>query len=461
MKRLTALTSLLTITVAVAACGGGGSSESSSSNVTANRTEPCSDEGATATSPDGTLLTCMMNTVGVLMWDTDSAYENNSGNDDSGNPPSRTGSLQAAFGGECDPNGPKKYTTGIGDANNWDYIVPLGEMAYTHITPVDHMYMYYPKSADQRAPGSFNITSPADGTIVEVSDFRKVNSWPYPDFRIVISHSCDLYSVFIHVGKLVGAAAQAEAEMTDSGMWFGSIPVKAGEVIADRSEAPKFDFSTHATDAKVALLNPDSYSKHEFWKPYTANPFDYFPADIAKAYEAKSLRTVAPIGGTLFYDIDGTAQGVWFVKDTNGYAGANGAGAVRTKDGFLTSGYWDTHLAIAPHNVDTAMFIYSIGDFDGCPCQFVSKGNVDPSTVKAGSAPTVVDLVGYDYVGPDGKPMDVNSPVRGFTLVPQSEVKGSLAFQVNSDGTMTVEKRPGKTAASFTGFGADALTYER
>jgi hypothetical protein len=309
--------------------------------------------------------------------------------------------------------------------------------------------------------GTFAITSPADGTIVSVEDFRKTNDYPYPDYRVVIAHSCDLYSVFIHVGELQGAAAEAASAAAASGSWSGAIAVKAGEVIADESQAPGFDFSTFATDAKVEMINPASYFSAESWKPYTANPFDYFPADVKSAYEAKSLRSVEPIGGTIFYDLDGTAQGMWYVKDTNGYRGKGDQKASYNNHGKVARGYWDTHLAFAPDNVDSKSFIYSIGDWEGCPCQFLSVGNVDPSTIKAGGAPTILDLVEYSYLAPDGSPMDPNRPVKGYTLQPGTAIVGSVAFQVNSDGTMTVEKRPGKDAASFTGFGVDALTYVR
>ena len=54
-----------------------------------------------------------------------------------------------------------------------------------------------------------------------------------------------------------------------------------------------------------------------------------------------------------------------------------------------------------------------------------------------------------------------SKPVKGYTLKAGTTIVGSVAFQVNSDGTMTVEKRPGKDAASFTGFGAGAVTYVR
>jgi len=369
--------------------------------------------------------------------------------------------LRDIFSGDCANDGPTAYSAGIGDASQWSHVVPLGAMVGTHVTPVDHIYVYYPTGAENSAPGTFNVTSPADGTIVRVEDFRKSNGYPYADYRIVISHSCDLYSVFIHVGELQGPAAEAAEEAGRNGSWNGSIAVKAGEVIADESRNPGYDFSTFATDAMVDMLNVASYKEKENWKPYTANPFDYFPADVKAAYEAKTLRTAAPIGGTIFYDIDGTAQGTWFVKGTNGYRGAGDESATFDNNGKIARGYWDTHLAFAPHNIDPLAFIYSIGDWEGCPCQFMSKGNVDPSTVKAGGAPTVVDLVEFSASLPNDSPMDPRRPVRGYKLTAGPKVVGSVAFQVNADGSMTVEKRPGKDAASFTGFTADALTYVR
>jgi hypothetical protein len=91
----------------------------------------------------------------------------------------------------------------------------------------------------------------------------------------------------------------------------------------------------------------------------------------------------------------------------------------------------------------------------------MSVGNLDPSTAKAGAQPTVVDLVEYGYLAPDGSMMDPNKPIKGYSLTPGDTIVGSIAFQVNADGSMTVEKRPGKDAASFTGFGAGAQTYVR
>ena len=252
-------------------------------------------------------------------------------------------SLKSILGGECATDGPSTYSAGIGDAAQWSYIIPLGAMISSHITPIDHIYVVYPQGSDGSAAGTFTVTSPADGTVVSVEDFQMTNDYPYPDYRVVIAHSCDLYSVFIHVGELQGALAEAAtAAKSNGGAWSGSIAVKAGDVIADDSQAPGYDFSTFATAAKTEMINPASYFEKEAWKPYTANPFDFFHADVKAAYEAKSLRTANPIGGTIFHDVDGTAQGVWFVKDTNGYRGKGDEKASYNNHGKVAHGYWDT-----------------------------------------------------------------------------------------------------------------------
>jgi hypothetical protein len=444
LKRSLGIISALVLVVG--ACGGNSSGSST------ERYQGCSKEGEKVKGKDGLPLACVMNSAGELMWEID------------GDAPV-TGdfaqSLSSVFGDECDPDGPKTYSAGIGDASQMSYIDPLGAMITTHITPIDHIYVYYPQGSENSAPGTFMLTAPADGTIVSVEDFRKNNDYPYPDYRVVISHSCDLYSVFIHVGELQGVAAEAASAAAASGYWKGSIPVSTGEVIADDSLTPGFDFSTFATAAKTEMVNPGSYMTMESWKPFTANPFDYFPAEVTAAYEAKTVRAKAPVGGTIFHDIDGSAQGVWFVKDTNGYRGKGDQKASYNNHGKVARGYWDTHLAFAPHHVDASTFIYSIGDWEGCPCQFMSVGNLDPSAVTVGAQPTVVDLVEYGYLAPDGSMMDPNKPVKGYSLTPGDTVVGSVAFQINADGSMTVEKRPGKDAASFTGFGAGAQTYVR
>lgn len=443
-RTLTVLSSALILVVA-AGCGGGSSSS-------AKLYGGCSNEGATAVSADNVSLLCSKNSAGELMWDRDGNAK-----------PVSNGAypkLNDVFGGDCDEKGPNTYSNGIGDASKMSHIVPLGAMETSHITPIDHIYVYYPQGSEGSAPETFTVTAPADGAVVTVEDFQVTNDYPYPDYRIVLEHSCDLYSVFIHVGELRGALAEAAQAAKASGSWQGRIAVKAGDVLADESAHPGYDFSTFATKVKHSMLNEASYMQMETWKPYTANPFDFFPANLRSAYEEKTLRTANPIGGEIFYDKKGTAQGVWFVEGTNGYRGNSDPKASFNNHGKIARGYWDTHLAIAPHNVDSSAFIYSIGDWEGCPCQFMSVGNVDPSSISAGE-PVVVDLVEFEAVTPDGQKMNPQKPVRGYKLKPGTKVLGSLALQVIDDGSMKVEKRPNEDAKSFTSFSTAALTYVR
>ncbi|MFZ4516140.1 MAG: hypothetical protein ACOYN3_07495, partial [Acidimicrobiia bacterium] len=179
-------------------------------------------------------------------------------------------------------------------------------------------------------------------------------------------------------------------------------------------------------------------------------------------YQAKSLRTQAPFDGRIDWDKVGTARGSWFVKDTNGYRGKGDQTASFDNHGKVAHGYWDTHLALAPDAVDNAAFIYSIGDFDGCPCQFMAKNNLDPATVTPSATPTVVELVEFSFVTPAGAPVSPANPQKGYLLKAGTNVAGLLAFQLNQDGSMTVEKMPGATsAAAFTGFTSKAQTYVR
>lgn len=375
-----------------------------------------------------------------------------SGDESSSGSASSTSPLAMLGDGQCDISSTvSMYSESIGDVSKMAYIYPLGGMLTTHITPIDHIYIYYPQMSDDHsvAAGSYLVTSPAAGRVVNVEDFQKNNNYPYPDYRVVIEHSCSLYSVFIHIGELQGA----------SKTWLETrqpVAVKAGEVVADDSYSPGYDFSTFDGDLKLTgLLNLASYSQTEQWKPFTANPFNYFPANIKSQLEAKSLRVTAPFDGKMDWDLAGTAQGNWFVAGSNGYAGLGSKDASYDNHGKVAHGYWDTHLAVAPDAVDDTAFIYSIGDWEGCPCQFMSVGNVDPKTIKAATTPTVISLVEFD--GGKG-----NNPSKGYKLTPSSSVVGLLALQVMTDGSMKVEKLPGVTSAeAFKGFSANAVTYVR
>ena len=341
----------------------------------------------------------------------------------------------------------------------------MGAMFTSHITPIDHIYVYFPSIRGQpieKPAGTYQVTSPAAGQIISVEDFAKTNGYPYADYKIVIAHSCNLFSVFIHVGKLAGAAAQIASQIGSSGVWGGSVAVKSGEAIADDSERPNFDYSLFdGTKKLTGFANLKSYSEAETWKPWTADILQYLPSNLKAEYEAKFLSTSLPIGGKIDWDQKGTAQGNWFVENTNGYKGLGTGSAGYDNHGKIAHGYWDTHLAIAPDAVDRNTTVFSIGDWEGCPCQFISKNSsVTGTSITASSGIVVVELMEFNFQTPAGAEVSQSEPTKGYVLHPIGNVVGLLALQVQSDGNLKVEKLPGKTDKSqFTAFSSAAKIY--
>ena len=440
-------------------CGGGGSQvdqsgdggkiASSSGNIAEGSL--CDTLDAVGQTAENTELTCQLMGDGKLAWRPSGGGDSGGGAGDSSAGEGMT-VAQAVGRGDCDKSSTvSKYSASIGDVSKMSHVYPLGGMLTSHITPIDHIYVYYPESAEDHsvAAGSYLVTSPADGIVTRIEDFQKTNNYPYPDHRVVIEHSCNLYSVFIHIGVL------------SSGLDVGS-KVEAGDTIADDSYSPGYDFSTFDGTVNLQFINPSSYSQAESWKKYTANTFDYFPADIKSQWEAKSLRASAPFDGKIDWDMEGTAQGNWFVQDTNGYRGKGDQTASFDNHGKIAHGYWDTHLAIAPDAVDDKSFIYSIGDWEGCPCQFMTPDNVDPKTITSSdTAPRVLQMVEFENVNPDGSQWNPMKPTKGYTLKPGKSVVGLLVVQVMADGSMKVEKMPGVTKTAGVVFTDKAVIYVR
>ena len=441
MKRL--VLPIAVFSLLLAACGEGGQQGQGQNGAgKVSEGQLCEKVGDRGQGEDGRELLCQVMGDGKLVWRPEGGEQTMEG-----------ATLSQILGtGQCDSNSKEdKYTASIGEVSKMSHIYPMGGMITTHITPIDHIYIYYPENSNTpAAKGSYLVTSPADGKITSIEDFQKTNNYPYPDFRVVIEHSCNLYSVFIHIGELADGIATGST-------------VKAGQTIADDSQSPGFDFSTFDQNVKLSFANPASYMEAETWKPFTANPFAYFPADIKSQLEEKSLKATAPFDGKIDWDKDGSAQGNWFEKDSNGYRGKGDQTASYDNHGKVAHGYWDTHLAIAPDAVDNKAFIYSIGDWEGCPCQFMSVGNIDPTSITAASsAPTVISLVEYEIKNLDGSSHNPNKPKKGYTLSASESVVGLLALQVMPDGAMKVEKIPGKTdPKSFTGFSENARSYVR
>lgn len=348
-----------------------------------------------------------------------------------------------------------KLTAPLVDASKLSHIYPYGGMIRAHITPVDHTYFYYPEDSQTPAPaGSYLVTSPAKGTV----SVSKLDS----DFRVVLDVSCDLSVILIHVQELKGPLARFNT-LGRGQSASERVTVKAGELIADDSASPGFDFSVHDNRVTLKGLNAAAYATTETWKVHTVDPARYWTPAIWSKLAAKLLRTAAPRVGKIDYDVAGTASGNWFQQGTNGYQGLQTQAKI-VKPGDMR-GYWDGHLALAKDPVDPSAIIISTGDYDGCACQFAVVGNTPaPEKVTAASGTVVYAVAQPEILDPKtGQPIaDMRNPPIGYKVRANSAAAGLVAVRVNKDGTLTVEKLPGVTdPAQFTGFGANAKTYTR
>ena len=355
--------------------------------------------------------------------------------------------------------------------------IPYGLMVGGHVTPIDHAYLgvkALSKPASQLTASDYvPVTAPADGIITEVSNLGAPNS-----YRVVINHGCNLYSVYMVMNKVTGVLASLAAQAATSGYLKANVKVKAGDEFGRQAET-MLDFNVFdGTQWLSGFQNIQSYLTLDTWKPYTADYLPFFTPSIRTAMEAQLQKTSSPRVGKIDHDIAGTASGNWFLAGTNGYAGRLnsdyenatamlGSGSVPGKNDYSWS-----HLAIAPHQVDTKAWVFSSGwwkDPKGDADQavlVVGPGQVAPDKLTSASGMVVYKLAQLSYAPPAGvTPNPPGSmapwPV-GYTVVTGDSSKGVVALQVNPDGSLSVELNTTLTnPASLTAFTAAKRIYNR
>ncbi len=188
--------------------------------------------------------------------------------------------------GQCQGEGDVWFTIAPADPSQLSHIFPLGLMTGAHVTPVDHQYYYW--ATHDVPPDAYPVVAPADGVVVQV-DFM------HDDYRIIMEHSCDVYTIWIHLEVLSGPLAHLHGTLRSNRHAFERIPVSAGDVIALDGGTPGFDFSVY--DQRVVLpgfLRPESY-RAEPWKIHTVDPFEYFVEPVRSQLLAKNVRQVDPL----------------------------------------------------------------------------------------------------------------------------------------------------------------------
>lgn len=338
------------------------------------------------------------------------------------------------------------------DLDKMSYVEPLGLVNDGHVTPVDHVYV---APVDQNvADNTYDVVMPADGRVVEIDrmpaqyigDRTDVKLAP-DDFRLVVAFSCRYYSIFIHVHKL--------SDKLETALPIGAgknksvkIDLRAGEVLAHLG-GRAFDWTMVDTETTLkGFITPSLYQR-ESWKIHSISPFDVYTGELKSQLEAKSLRTVAPLGGKIDYDIPGALIGNWFKVGTNGYQGVS------------QDRYWDGHLAIIPDYFGPPAIIYSTGNWNGQAKQLLVKGNFDPATVTAATGVVKIEVTNLGYLLADGSPWTSGRFVKGMKAGNNAPVVGTVLLQVLPGEKLKVEQFPNKTAAQIANFTSTAVTYER
>lgn len=243
-----------------------------------------------------------------------------------------------------------------------------------HTFPSDHGGFYLVDYLDP-----IPVLSPADMKVVEMSGVDHVNKG-YTDYDLTLSvNNGDFTIVFGHLSAIDDSIM---AQAPDIEEWdcitystggddyrrcvtHVNIPVSAGDTIASAGGNPGqfgMDFGTYDKNRKIQFAS--NRFKDDYKYQYTVSPLDYFTEEINAILIPQCgdyicgfpmVRTVEPIGGTIQFDIPGTAQGLWFKKGE-------------------PNGPEDPHIALIYDNVEPDIPVFSIGisipDLDPAPYSF-------------------------------------------------------------------------------------------
>jgi len=364
------------------------------------------------------------------------------------------GTFLSQYGQDCEDKSNVLFTSAPLPIGQLGHIEPLGKMEDGHVTPTDHLYVS-PLNT-QAADNTTDVVMPADGRVVMVAAMpaqyigdRDQKTAP-EDHRIVVSYSCNLYSIFIHVHQLSSAVKAVVGTLEPNAQKTVSISLKAGEKIGKIGGNP-VDWTMVDTSKRLTgFISPDLYAS-EAWKIHTIDPFPLYTGSLKDSLIAKSLRSAEPYGGKIDYDQAGKLVGTWFREGTNGYSGAS------------QDRYWDGHLSIVPDYIDTKSTIVSIGNWNGKASQFVVKSPVaTPDQISKDNGVIAYSLVKRAYVQPNGQPWTGSGLVKGITLdTLHSSAEGVILLQVLDGNKLKVETFPGKTADQQKAFTSAAQTYVR
>ncbi len=331
------------------------------------------------------------------------------------------------------------------DLDATEYMVPMGLMTGSHVTPVDHAYFQNWLQPDR----PIDVYTPEAGTVTHIQRMGAIladdGDVPIDDYRLVVDHPCRLTSIYIHVTTL--ADRLAAVAPGPGGHASVNVVVDPGELLG--TYVRNVDYNLVDDDVTVdGLLVPATYVR-EPWKVHTVDFLPYFEPGLRERIAALSLRTAEPRSGRFAYDVDGRLVGNWFVDGTDGYAGTD------------PDRYWAGHLAFAYHHYDPTAVMVSVGTFDGRSTQGVVTGNApDPATVDTDTGLVLYELRDFDLWSGDER-WDQQTHALGVTVRPAERIHGTLAVRMVDDRRLLVEGFPGLSPDEVDGLTDAAVAYVR
>lgn len=379
----------------------------------------------------------------------DNGRQNSQNNQNGGGP-----SFMDQYGQNCENKDSVAFTSSPVPIEQLGQIEPMGKVEDGHVTPTDHMYVGPLNS--QAADNTTDVVMPADGRVIMVAAMPtqyigdKAQQTAPEDHRIIVSYSCKLFSIFIHVHKLSPKLQAEVGTLAPNTQKNLSLSLKAGEKIGYIGGNP-VDWTMLDTSKKLTgFITPSLYSG-EAWKIHTIDPFPLFTGELKQKLIAKSLRSSEPYGGKIDYDQAGKLVGNWFKAGTNGYSGKS------------MDRYYDGHLSIAPDYIDTKTTIVSLGNWEGKAHQFAVKDpSATPDKVSKQTGKVKYQLVKRSYMQPNGQPWTGSGLVKGITLnAASSQPVGTIMFEVMDGNKLKVESFPNKALGEVTEFTPAAQIFER
>jgi len=362
---------------------------------------------------------------------------------------------------KCDPNGPVTLTSPPVDVSTISMVEPMGGVSYDHITPIDHLYFFH-------TPDSmWEIYSMSDGHIVYLA-------WnDSTQYRMVVEHSCHLYSIYIHIQELPedleSALGLSRADRNKDLRIRPRVPVKSGDLLGYDIVDGRGSLDISVVDTRVELdgfVNLESYEE-EFWKKHCVDPFDYWQGSFKEEILKKTLIVNGnPPGGKIDHDISGRLIGNWFLENSGSYAGKKGVAG----DRHGTSG----HLHFGPSNMVPDTYIVSMGAFARKKSFHLEEDAVNSVDVSVESG-----LIKYGYralnqgdsgqltgyrVMATGAEWDGKTFPRGGVLeaVYRPGLNGVILVEVLSDNSIRVETfQDARSLNEVSGFTEGANIYVR